>query len=152
MSISAKNIKLPPAHAPGKGVAEALNAATFVAKSATVSCTGGDTYPALLFNVPKDVYIEDVVIHTTTALTGAAPDTLIVGIDSDCDAFHSSSDVVNEGSHSMLYGTAHDAGGYLCTGDQVVQADVSAATTAGAFYAVLKYRPRMTSKPFTHNP
>jgi hypothetical protein len=151
MSIAAKNIKLPPAHAPGKGVAEALNNALYVAKSATASCTGGDTYPILLFNVPKNVYIKDVVIHTETALSGASPDTLIVGIDSDCDLFHSSSDVINAGSHSAAYGSAVGAGGYLCTGDQVVQADVSAATTAGAFYAELIYKPR-GDKNFVHNP
>lgn len=149
-SISPKDIKLPPLQAPGKGVAEALNSASYVAISATVSCTGGDTQPALLFNVPKDVYVEDVVVHTTTALTGGDPDTLLVGIAGDCDLFHASSDVVNTGSHSMHYGTALGAGGYPCTADQVVEANWSTGTTAGAFYATIKYKPRF-SENFVHN-
>jgi len=152
MSISAKNLKMPPLHAPGKGVAEALNSASYFAKSATVSCTsGGDTQPALLFNVPKDVYIADVRIQTETALTGDDPNTLVIGISSDCDMFHASSDVVNVGSHSMLYGTALGAGGYPCTADEVVEANWSTGTTAGAFYAVIEYKPRF-GKNFVHNP
>jgi hypothetical protein len=149
-SISPKDIKLPPLHAPGKGVAEALNSATYMAKSATVSCTGGDTQPALLFNVPKDVFVEDVIVYTTTALTGASPDTLVVGIASDCDLFHASSDVLNVGSHSAAYGSALGAGGYVTSSDEQIEANWSTGTTAGAFYAVIKYKPR-DSKNFVHN-
>lgn len=140
MSVKAIDIKLPPVQALSAEVAHALKSAIYSAKSQSV-VIGTDTQPATLFNVPKNVRIEDIKIHTKTALTGATPDFLVVGTTADTDMFHSSSDAVVAGSHSMNAGTALQAGGKeTSTGSLQVVAYWSTGSSAGEFWAEILYR------------
>lgn len=136
-----KDIKKPPVQVRSAKVARALKAALYRAKSDTFT-VGTSTNPAQLFNVPKNVSIDDIKIHTTTAITGTTPNTLIVGTSADSDMFHSSSDTTLVGSHSMKYGSALQAGGKVTsTGAITVTADWSTGSNAGVFWAEIIYSP-----------
>jgi len=149
--MGAKDIRFPPVQALGKDVADALKAGVYSAKS-DAFVVGTSTQPGLLFNVPKNVRINDIIVHTTTAVTGATPDTLVVGTAGDSDMFHSSSDTVNLGTHSMKYGSALNAGGKECsTGSIQVTADWSTGSTAGGFWFEILYSP-FGAENFVNNP
>jgi hypothetical protein len=151
MSVKAINIKRPPVQALSAGVAEALKSAVYSARTGAV-VIGTDTLPATLFNVPKYVRIEDIKIHTTTALTGADPDFLVVGTTADTDMFHSSSDAVNAGTHSANKGDALYAGGRdTSTGSIQVGAYWSKGSSAGAFWVEMLYNP-FAQNNFADNP
>ena len=137
--MAVKDIRKPPVQVRSAKVAKALKSALYRAVS-DAFVVGTSTQPALLFNVPKYVSIDDIKIHTTTAITGASPDTLIVGTSADSDMFHSSSDTTVLGSHSMKYGSALQAGGLITsTGAITVTADWSTGSSAGGFYAEIIY-------------
>jgi len=151
MSIKAIDISLPPVQALGAGVAEALKGSIYSARCDAV-VIGTDTQPATLFNVPKFVRIDDIKIHTTTALTGADPDFLVVGVSTDTDMFHSSSDAVNAGSHSANKGDALRAGGMdTSTGSIQVTANWSTGSSAGEFWVEILYRG-MADENYASNP
>jgi len=140
---------MPPEQAPGFGVANALKSAVYSAKSGSVTVTS-DTQPALLFNVPKNVRIKDVIIHTTTAIVGA--DYIVVGTSADTDMFLSDTAVMNAGSHSMKDGTALRAGGYeTSTGSIQLTAYWSTGASAGAFWAEVDYKP-YADENYVNNP
>ena len=139
--MGVKDIKRPPVQIRSAKVARALKAALYRAES-DAFVVGTSTQPALLFNVPKDMSIDDIKIHTTTAITGGSPDSLIVGTAGDSDMFHSSSDTTVVGSHSMKYGSALQAGGLrTSTGAITVTADWSTGSSAGGFWAEIIYCP-----------
>ena len=149
MSVSPKDINLPPVHAPGFGVADALKNAVYSAKSGSVTVSS-DTQPALLFNIPKNVRIVDLVIHTTTAVVGA--DYVVVGTTADTDMFFADTSVMVAGSHSMKYGTAVRAGGYeTSTGAQTVTANWSTGASAGVFWMEVQYKP-LADENYVNNP
>lgn len=134
----AKDVIKPPAFAPGKGVAEALKHGVYMAKSKSID-PSSDTSPQYLFNVPRNVFVNDIVIDTTS---GMASTYLQIGIASDCDCFFSDTAVLNLGSHSMKSGNnaALYAGGFNSSCDVVVEANF-ASGGGGAFTAYLFYSP-----------
>lgn len=138
-----KVIRKPPQFAPGEGVSQALHAGLYISDpvSITVSTTGTDTSPADLFMVSPNTLIYDVLVNTTTALVPTTGASLLIGLDSDCDAFHNDTTTVVLGSHSMHGKTAVYAGGHLTTGYHTVTAQWSTTSTAGAFTVRLVYRP-----------
>jgi hypothetical protein len=136
--VGAKDLVKPPAFAPGKGVADALKHGVYMVKSKSID-PSSDTSPQYLFNVPRNVFVNDIVIDTTS---GMASSYLIIGIASDCDMFFSDTSVLNLGSHSMKNGSnaALMAGGYNSSCDVVVEANF-ASGGAGTFTAYLFYSP-----------
>jgi len=140
--MGVKNIRRPPVQAVSAEVAKALKAATYRVKSDTFTA-GTSTQPALLFNVPKNTAVRDIVLHVTESIVDAdADDYLVVGTSADTDMFHASSDATLEGSHSMLYGAALYAGGReTSTGAIQVIAHWTTGATAGSFWAEIWYSP-----------
>jgi len=139
--MTAKDLKKAPDFAPGKGVAEALHAGLMWAKSEAVDATA-DTQPALLFNVPANTLIYDVILNVTTALEDATGNpTIAVGIDPDSDLFFSSTDIAALGTHSAKDHAMVGAGGYVTSSDEVVEASWLAGCSAGAFEAWIIYSP-----------
>lgn len=143
MGASPKNIGKPPTIAPGKGVADALHAGIYMVKSDTFAV--GDTLPVLLFNVPKNTYVYDLVLNETAAFldSGGATGggTLIAGYTGDCDAFHSSTTLAaTAGTYSMHGATGGvKKGGYLATGDVQIEASWATTCSVGGGQAILLF-------------
>ncbi len=142
MSVSPKDIRMPPTHAPGHGVEDALNASLYVAKSGTV-VIGTDTQPALLFYVPSNVFISEIVKHVSVAVEGnTGSDNVLVGIESDSDLFMAADTVTNAiGFWSSKRGTAIGGGGYVTSSDETIEATWTTSSTVGSFDFYLIYRP-----------
>ena len=143
MGASPKDIGKPPVTAPGHGVAEALHAGVYMAKSDTFAV--GDTLPVLLFNVPANVYIYDLIINQTAKFTdsGGATGTatLIAGYTGDSDAFHSSSTIVAAAGTYSMHGATGGVkkGGYLTTGAVQVEASWTTTCSVGGGQAILLF-------------
>ena len=133
MAPTKKMILRPPAFAPGKGMTEAVHAGLYYIKSASFD-VASDTSPVVLFRLPKDVMIEDVIFHTTTAF--ATGSSIEVGTSVDTDCFNASSDMFIAGSHSMKGGAAKYSGGYLTTADMDLQVTVTGASGAGELFVI----------------
>ena len=131
MAPTKKMILKPPAIAPGKGMTEAVHAGVYHIKSASFN-VASDTSPVLLFRIPKNVFIDDVSFHTTTAF--ATGSSIEVGTSVDTDCFNASSDMFIAGSHSMKGGAAKYSGGYLTTADMDLQVTVTGASGVGELF------------------
>ena len=137
MSITAQDIKIAPAHAPGKGVAEALKHGVYMAKSETIH-PSSDTTPQEVFKVPHNVFIHDLVLEVGTSYNG---NYILAGIAADTDCLISDTTAALPGTtYSMKNGNnaAIYKGGYNCSSDQVValQYDGSTGTiTAYLFFS-----------------
>ena len=140
MGATVRNIKIPPKIAPGMGMTEAVHAGLYMAESDTFVI--GDTLPVTLFNVPKNVYIYDLILDTQTAFadsgTGA---TLIVGYNGDSDAFFSSTTACAVGVRSA-HGAAGGVkgGGYLTTGSMVIEASWATTCSVGGGQARIVFK------------
>jgi hypothetical protein len=142
MSVSPVDLKMPPQNAPGQGVEGALHSGLYVAQSETVTI-GTDTLPALLFNVPENTLVSEIILHTQTAVAGnTGSDNVLVGINSDSDLFMAADTVVSQaGFWSSKRGTAIGSGGYVTSSDEQVEATWTTQSSVGAFDAYLIYKP-----------
>ena len=137
--MAVKDIRKPPAVAPGEGVSEALHSGLYMAKSDTFAV--GDTLPVTLFNVPANVYVYDLIINVETAFADSGSGaTLIAGYTGDSDAFFASTTKVVAGSHSAKVSSGVKAGGYLSTGT-VVEASWATTCSVGGGQALLIFKP-----------
>lgn len=140
MAANAKDLKRPPVVAPGEGMTDAVHNGLFVAYSDTFVV--GDTLPVTLFNVPKNTYIYDLILDVQTAFvdsgTGA---TIIAGYTGDCDAFFASTTATAIKCYSM-HGAAGGvkSGGYLTTGDVVVEASWATTCSVGGGQARIVFK------------
>lgn len=139
MGASPKNIGRPPEIAPGKGVTEALHAGIYMVKSDTFAV--GDTLPVQLFNVPKNTYVYDLILNVQPAFADSGSGaTLIAGYTGDSDAFFADTTTVTATSKSMHSSfTAVKAGGYLATGDVVIEVSWATTCSAGGGQAILMF-------------
>jgi len=137
MAITAKDIRVPPAYAPGHQVAPALKHGTYSAFSEEVNASS-DTTPQTLFNVPANVWIEDIVLSMGTGYNG---NYVILGTTGDSDCFLSDTQVANNGTHSIKNGVnaALYRGGYLTTTKIHIRAGYDGS--AGKFSARIIYSP-----------
>jgi len=114
----AKDIKINPAYAPGKGVAEALKHGASLAFSDTIH-PSSDSSPYVMFNIPHNTFIADLIIETGTSYNGSY---IIAGFSGDSDALIADTIVANAGTHSMKNGlnSATYRGGYNASSDQKI--------------------------------
>lgn len=141
--MAVKYILQPPEFAPGADVAKALKAGMYVAESDSFAV--GDSLPVQLFSVPDDVFIYDLVINVETAFldsggsTGGA--TLLAGYTGDSDAFFNDTTKTAAGTHSMHGASGLKSGGYMSTGNVVVEASWATTCSVGGGKAYLIFRP-----------
>lgn len=137
------DLKMPPAHAPGAGVKEALHSGLYIAKSNTVTI-GTDTMPALLFDVPSNTFISEIILEVTTAVEGnTGSDNVLIGLNGgDSDLFMAADTVVSQvGRWSSKRGVAVGGGGYLTSSDEIIEATWTTQSSAGVFDAYIIYKP-----------
>lgn len=135
--------KLPPVHAPGQNVAKFLKAGLYSVKSARVNWN--DTSPALLFEVPANIFVVEIKIRVVTAINGTTP-TVTIGDGDDPDGFFTSAEFVPAtaiaGYRSSLKSAGPYAGGKLYeTADTIDAVIAQTDTSAGVFEAWMFYRP-----------
>ena len=149
--MAVKDIRKPPKIAPGAEVTEALHSGLYMAKSDTFAV--GDSLPVQLFNVPSGTYVYDLIMNTQTAFADSGSGaTLLAGYTGDSDAFFASTTACALGSRSM-HGAAGGvkAGGYLATGDVVVEASWATTCSVGGGQALLIFKP-YGDENFVNNP
>ena len=150
--MAAKDIRKPPKIAPGAEVTEALHAGLYMAQSDTFSIS--DTVPFLAFNVPKNTYIYDLIVNTQTAFadSGSGGTLLMAGYNGDSDAFGTDSDAIAASRSVRNWSTPGvKAGGYLTTGDKVVEISWATTCSVGGGQALLIFKP-YGDENFVHNP
>ena len=150
--MAVKNIKLVPAIVPGKGMTDVVHSGLYIIKSDTFSIS--DTLPNLLFNVPENTFIADVILDVQTAfVSGTGGDgTLISGIDDDSDMFFSDTTQCGAGTYSMHGAGALQSGGYLTTGDVTVECSWATGSTTGGGVAYLVFKPFADENGLVSNP
>ena len=150
--MAVKNIKLVPAIVPGKGMTDVVHSGLYIIKSDTFSIS--DTLPNLLFNVPENTFIADVILDVQTAfVSGTGGDgTLISGIDDDSDMFFSDTTQCGAGTYSMHGAGALQSGGYLTTGDVTVECSWATGSTVGGGVAYLVFKPFAEENGLVSNP
>jgi hypothetical protein len=133
--MAAKDIKIAPAHAPGKGVAEALKHGMYMAKSATISPSSMAT-PQALFNIPKNAFVQDLILQVSSSYNG---NYVIAGFASDCDCLIADTETANPGFHSMKNGlnAAIYKGGFISSCDYTVRIGYDGST--GSIVGFLVY-------------
>jgi len=141
MAGDSRRVKKPPIVAPGAGVSDALKNSLYYAKSASVA-VASDTLPALLFTVPANTFIYDIIVNVTTQIKDSASGaTLLVGYVGDSDAFYADTTKTLAKTYSMHGGGGVKSGGMLTTGETVIEASWATTCSAGAFNAILIFAP-----------
>lgn len=141
MGATAKNVGKPPIVVPGQGMTEAVHAGIYMVKSDTFAV--GDSLPVTLFNVPKNYYIYDLILDVQTAFADSGSGaTLIAGYNGDSDAFFASTTAVTATAKSMHSSwSAAKAGGYITTGEMVIECSWATTCSAGGGQAILLFSP-----------
>ena len=150
--MAIKNVLKVPAIVPGKGMTAAMHSGLFMVKSDTFSVS--DSLPNLLFKVPVNTFIADVILDVQTAfVSGTGGDgTLISGIDDDSDMFFSDTTQCGIGTYSMHGAGALKSGGYLTTGEVEVECSWATGSSVGGGVAYLVFRPFADENSMVSNP
>ncbi len=139
MGITKKNLRLPPLHAPGHEVAATLQSSVQFARLGQIAFSV-DTQPALLADLPKNLWVDEVIAVTSSDLPG--DNYVVVGLADDCDLFFGSSDICREGSHSSKNETSIGHAGYACSSsDETLEASWSTGISTGTITFYMKFIP-----------
>jgi hypothetical protein len=138
MAIQIVHAGLPPQHAPGHRVTEALHGSLYVVRSAALNYN--EASPAKVFHVPANTLVEKIMAEVVTIHDGAIP-SLAVGISGATGRHLQTTDI--DLKTLGIYGPSTlAAGAYHYTADTDIIATLVASTdTAGIVRLWMWYRP-----------
>lgn len=136
MAIQTAHIIVPPAHAPGPRVPEALHSGEYLVRSAALNYN--ESSPATVFHVPANTLVAAVFAEVVTIHNGAIP-SLAVGVSGATGRHLQTSDI--DLLTAGIYGAANLSAYHYTADTDIIATLVASTDSAGVVRLWLRYRP-----------